>query len=141
MKVGAGRRSLGTSVFFALPGRINVSTNKEREKDVKKAIKKTMLELFPDAWHIMVVPTGYGVNGIPDHLFCVPITITQGMVGKELGIFIAIEAKSPIGKLSPLQRIQINKILKAKGHAQVVRGTKEIGKMKRQIIQQYDLFH
>ena len=117
-----------------------MSTDKEREKDVKKAIKETMFELFPDAWHVMVVPTGYGVKGIPDHLFCVPITITKNMVGKEFGIFIAIEAKRKRGLLSPLQRIQLNKILKAKGHAQVVRGTAEIGKMKRQIIQQYELF-
>jgi len=95
------------------------------EKKVKDAIKKRMQKLFPRIWGYMPVQTGFGQHGIPDHIFCVPMTITPDMVGKELGVFVAIEAKTEVGKLSKYQEIQIRQIGEAAGIAEVVYGKDE----------------
>jgi hypothetical protein len=92
------------------------------EKKVKDAIKKRMLAQHPGTWSYMPVQTGFGQHGIPDHIFCVPITITEEMVGAELGAFVAIEAKTETGKLSRFQTIQLQAIEAAGGIAEVVYG-------------------
>ena len=32
---------------------------------------------------------------MPDYICCIPVVITQDMVGKTVGVFAAIEAKAP----------------------------------------------
>lgn len=64
------------------------------EKDVKKDIAKR-LEAVPGLWYYMPVQSAYGVHGIPDYVACVPLTITEDMVGLRIGVFAAIEAKRP----------------------------------------------
>lgn len=63
------------------------------ENDVKAIVKKW----FDDrcAWSYAPVQNGLGVHGIHDRIGCVPITITQGMVGKKIGMFVSVEAKKP----------------------------------------------
>lgn len=95
------------------------------EKKVKDAIKRKMQKLFPRLWGYMPVQTGFGQHGIPDHLFCVPMTVTPDMVGKEIGVFVAIEAKTETGKLSKYQEIQIRQIAEAGGFVDVVYGKDE----------------
>ena len=36
-----------------------------------------------------------GTHGIPDRIGCVPIVVTPEMVGKRLGLFVAVESKRP----------------------------------------------
>lgn len=64
------------------------------EKDVKKDISKR-LKTVPGLWYYMPVQSAYGVHGIPDYVACVPLTITEDMVGLRIGVFAAIEAKRP----------------------------------------------
>lgn len=74
------------------------------------------------AWFFMPVPTGRGVAGVPDFVACVPVQITEEMVGHVVGVFVAVETKAP-GKgsnVTPLQERQINAIREAGGCAEVV---------------------
>lgn len=66
------------------------------EGKVKQAVKKYFKEQH--IFYFMVVPGGYGRQGLPDFITCIPVTITANMVGKTLGVFGGFEAKAP-GKL------------------------------------------
>jgi len=96
------------------------------EKKVKDAIKRTLSKLWPDVFQIMVVPGGFGKNGLPDHIACAPVTITQDMVGETHGMFIGIEAKTETGKLKGIQAVRIAEIFKAGGFASVIFGEAKI---------------
>ncbi len=61
------------------------------ENDVKGLIK----DWFGEFYSFPVMNNGMGVHGIPDRVGCIPITVTQAMVGKRVGLFIGIEAKAP----------------------------------------------
>lgn len=95
------------------------------EKDVKGQIKKLLDEL--KAWHFMPVPTGYGKKGVPDHVACVPMKITQDMVGDTIGVFVGIEAKQLGKEMSAAQVIQADGIQDASGVFFCVQGTEEEG--------------
>jgi len=101
---------------------------KTPEGRVKENIKKWMDKFFPTAWSFMPVQTGYGAGGIPDHVYCLPVLITQDMVGETVGLFVGIEAKTVRGKMSPLQTIQAGNIRDAKGIYQTVWGSDNIDK-------------
>jgi hypothetical protein len=87
------------------------------EGKVKEAVKKYLKseEIF---WY-MPVSNGMGVMGIPDLLCCIPLTITEDMVGKTLGVFAGIETKAP-GKIknsTPNQKRMLREISEAGGVA------------------------
>jgi len=96
------------------------------EGRVKSNIKKWMSKAFPKAFSFMPRQSGFGQNGIPDHLYCVPIEITEAMVGRTLGIFAGIEAKTSTGKQTDLQRICENDIKDADGIYLLVFGSDNI---------------
>lgn len=83
------------------------------ERDVKERMK----EIFDAAriWWFMYVPIGYGKSGIPDFITCVPVKITQDMVGKTYGFFFAPEAKFDSNEPSDLQATQMKLIKNASG--------------------------
>lgn len=109
------------------------------EADTKKAIKKTLLELSPVVYQIMPA-TGYGGSiGIPDHIACLPVIITQAMVGQTIGAFLGIEAKRPKGEMHGLQPLNIAQITAAGGFAQVVYSKEGAEVMKQQIIERFKL--
>lgn len=87
------------------------------ESPVKRATKRAYDEL--GAWSYAPVQNGMGVVGIPDRIGCVPVTITPEMVGKQIGVFVAIECKAP-GKLRTVtanQQRNLDGIRDAKGVA------------------------
>ena len=65
----------------------------ETENHVK-ALVKDWYDLA-GAWSYAPIQTGMGVHGIPDRIGCVPIVVTSEMVGKTIGLFIAVESKRP----------------------------------------------
>lgn len=67
------------------------------EGKVKDQVKKVLKD--NGAWFYMPVQNGMGVVGIPDIVGCIPITITEDMVGQTIGHFVAIETKA-LGKSS-----------------------------------------
>ena len=95
------------------------------EDDVKKKIIKPWYEKAK-AWFFMQVPRGMGKAGVPDYVGCVPITITQEMVGKRIGLFVAIEAKRPSKRhakdngASGMQIVQMREIDEAHGVTGIV---------------------
>ena len=65
-------------------------TPEGRVKDkVKKVLKREAV------WFYMPVQNGMGVVGIPDIVGCIPMRITEDMVGKTVGVFMGIETKAP----------------------------------------------
>ena len=111
----------------------------ELEKATKQGIKKLIHRIWPTAWQIMVVPTGFGVKGIPDHLACAPVVITQAMVGKTFGMFVGIEAKAPGKSPSPTQGIQLAKITCAGGFATFTAGTAQLDGLEQALRKRYDI--
>lgn len=65
----------------------------ETENDVKALVKGVFDEV--GAWSYAPIQNGLGVHGIPDRVGCVPVTITPEMVGRTVGLFVAVEAKRP----------------------------------------------
>lgn len=92
------------------------------ESWVKGKIKTAVAEEAPKMWWYMPVQGPEGEHGVPDYVGCVPVTVTQDMVGTELGVFLAIEAKADDGVLSIAQKRCIKLIKDARGIAWVVRG-------------------
>ena len=86
-----------------------MKTPEGRVKDEIKAWLKAH-----DVWFFCPVPTGRGVIGIPDFICCWD------------GTFIAIEAKSASGRLTPAQTGTIEDIQRAGGIALVIRSAAEL---------------
>lgn len=87
------------------------------EGKVKKQIKDLLKN--EQCYFYMVVPCGFSSVGVPDFVCCIPVTITEDMVGKTLGVFGGIEAKAK-GKLkntTPNQKKALNEIHNAGGMA------------------------
>jgi ABC-type phosphonate transport system ATPase subunit len=78
------------------------------EAKTKKAIKKVLDEF--QCYYIMPVTGGYGKQGAPDFIVCVP----PG------GEFFGIEAKAGKGKTTALQELNLKQIRDAGGIAAVI---------------------
>jgi len=63
--------------------------------------------------------------GSSDRIGIVSVTVTPAMVGRTLGIFLALEVKSSTGKATPEQQNFIAAVRKAGGLAGVVRSADE----------------
>lgn len=80
----------------------------KKEADVKDVVKAVLHSYGDKIWWFMPVPTGYGVQGVPDFIVCLH------------GMFIAIETKFGSRGLTPNQVKQINKIDAAGGYHMVI---------------------
>lgn len=88
----------------------------------KSQIKKYLDSL--GVWHFSPYMKGFGKTGVPDIIACVPVTITQDMVGQTVGMFAGIEVKREGGKPTANQIRCMAQIEDAYGKAFV--GTAEI---------------
>lgn len=61
--------------------------------------------------------------GFSDVFGMVPVTITPDMVGKQIGLFFALEVKAPKGKVSDKQTNFLNAVKNYGGRAGVARST------------------
>ena len=102
----------------------------EPESWVKDQIKKAFDELTPEAWGYMPVQGPEGEHGIPDHIYCVPVKVTQSMVGRTVPLFVGVEAKADDGTVSALQKNCHKRIKAARGIMWIVRGRKGIADLK-----------
>lgn len=113
----------------------------QKEDKTKKAITKVINELWPVNFQLMVVPGGFGKNGIPDHMACVPVIITPDMVGKSYGMFVAVEAKrpKPEGTTKGIQHVRIAEIIAADGFCQITYGPDQAVRLKDSLINRFSL--
>lgn len=95
------------------------------EGRVKDEIKKQLDHWHPDAFRYLPVSNGMGRHGIPDFVCCIPVEITEDMVGKKIGMFAGIEAKTVKGKLSPHQSQCLDEISEAYGANTVIYGSED----------------
>lgn len=63
------------------------------EAGVKRLVKRRLDKWL--SWSFAPVSNGMGAHGIPDRIACVPVVVTQDMVGGVIGRFVAIESKRP----------------------------------------------
>lgn len=64
-------------------------------------------------------------NGVPDIVGCMPMEITEEMVGATIGVFCGLEVKGVRGRVSELQEAHVQSILKNGGRAGVVHNLDE----------------
>lgn len=64
--------------------------------------------------------------GFSDLFGITPVTITPDMVGQTVGVFTAIEVKTPTGKVSQKQKNFIEQVKKNGGKAIVARGVDDL---------------
>ncbi len=69
------------------------------------------------AWFFRPYQAGYGKSGVPDIVACVPMTITQEMVGMRVGVFTSIEVKREGKEPTALQDARITEIKDSAGFA------------------------
>jgi len=88
-----------------------------------KAQAKFLLDRYVEhgLWYYMPVSGGYGQHGIPDIIACFA------------GQFIAIECKSPKGKLTPLQQMQCGRLLTAGALVCIVNGEGDLYSLEAQL--------
>lgn len=102
----------------------------QTENDVKKLVK-TWYDAR-GAWSYAPSQTGMGEHGIPDRIGCLPVLITQEMVGMTLGLFVAVESKKPGRRgeancgATPAQRNQLREIVGAKGIGTLADSTNDL---------------
>ena len=89
------------------------STSAKTPEGKVKALLKDGLSTSPRIWFFMPVSTGLGRKGIPDFIACFD------------GFFIAMEAKSDIGKATALQKKELMNIYNARGATFIVSGEKQ----------------
>jgi len=95
-----------------------VTKPKILEAVVKKSVKSVLNEW--GAYDCWPVPRGFGARTV-DCLACVPMKITPGMVGKTVGLFVAIEAKREgVNKPTKAQQAVFDKVIAAKGSTVLV---------------------
>ena len=93
------------------------------------------------AWHYGVIQNGMGVHGVPDRIGCVPVVVTPEMVGRTVGLFVAVECKKPGRRgerargLSPAQALQQEGILRAHGQHAVCDGYDDLAALHNNIFQ------
>ena len=93
-----------------------------KPKILEAVVKKTVKQVLNEwgAYAFWPVPTGFGAHTV-DCLACVPIKITPGMVGKTMGLFVAIETKREgVNKPTEAQQAVFDKVAAAKGSTVLV---------------------
>lgn len=83
------------------------------ENDVKKIVVAWFKD--HDGWSYAPIQNGLGVHGIHDRIGCIPITITQDMVGKKIGAFVSVESKRPGRRGEPDRGMSKHQVLAMDG--------------------------
>lgn len=102
----------------------------ETENDVKALVKKVLDS--HKAWSYAPIQTGMGAHGIPDRIACVPVKITEAMVGQTVGLFVGVEAKRPGRRgeknagATGQQINQLREIIDAGGVALLIDGKEDV---------------
>jgi hypothetical protein len=80
--------------------------------------------------HACYIP---GMPGMPDRIACVPVLVTQPMVGSKIGVFVGIECKRTRAFRTPIQRAVAKRIRRAGGIAIRVSSWAQVERLRRHI--------
>lgn len=95
------------------------------ESTVQRAIQKFWRTVMK-GWVFKVHGNEFTGSGIPDLVGCLPITITEDMVGLRVGIFVALEVKRDNNEEASIIQLQtIEEIKAACGYSEVVHSVEE----------------
>ncbi len=74
-----------------------------RKIETENHVKALVADWFKQhgAWSYAPIQNGLGVHGIHDRIGCVPVVVTQDMVGKKIGLFVSVECKKPGRRQEP----------------------------------------
>lgn len=92
------------------------------EGRVKASVK--ILLKKAGAYYHCPVQNGMGAPALDFHV-CLPVKITQAMVGKTMGLYLGIETKAPGKKPTARQLLTIKEITAAHGEVAIIDGTVE----------------
>jgi hypothetical protein len=81
---------------------------------------KLILKMLQAYWH-MPVQNGMGSPSLDFHV-CLPLIVTQDMVGKRMGFYVGIETKAPGKPLTPRQTVTAASVVAAGGKVFLVDG-------------------
>ena len=105
-----------------------------KESNMQKLIMLSISEYGSTVWRNNTgvlkneagIPIRFGLCvGSSDLVGITPVTITQDMVGKTVGVFTAVEVKTPKGRTSPEQDRFLEAVRNAGGIAGVARSPTE----------------
>jgi len=84
---------------------------------LEKDLQKKCIDYLHNKGAYTVKVISANKSGVPDILACVPVIITDDMVGKKVGVFVGAEIKNPNGKgvTSSLQKRNIKQIQNSGG--------------------------
>jgi hypothetical protein len=71
------------------------------------------------AWFFRPYMAGFGKSGVPDIVACVPVVVTQDMVGMRIGVFVGLEVKRDGKGPTELQKARMLEIVNSGGIAAV----------------------
>ena len=83
----------------------------KKERDVKEEVKKALAKYAGRIWWFMPVPTGFGVQGVPDFVCCAN------------GRFLGIETKFGSNGLTKFQVKQMEAIIETGGAHMIINET------------------
>lgn len=85
----------------------------------EQQIQKNIIKYLEDNKCYTVKVITASKSGVPDIISCIPTVITANMVGTTIGVFSAIEVKTPTTRknVSKLQEYNLKKIKESSGTA------------------------
>ena len=94
----------------------------------EQQIQKNIIKCLEDNKCYTVKVIAASKSGVPDIISCVPTIITADMVGTTIGVFAAVEVKTPSTSknVSKLQEYNLKKITEAGGKSLVAWEVKQV---------------
>lgn len=79
------------------------------ENQVKDIVRRAFKALR--IWSYAPIQNGLGQHGIPDRVGCMPVVVTPQMVGKTIGVFVAVECKREGRRNEPRRGMSVHQEL------------------------------
>lgn len=114
-----------------------------KEPETEKAVKELVKDWYREhrAWSYAPIQNGLGEHGIHDRIGCVPVVVTEEMVGKQIGLFVSVEAKAPGRRgeprrgMSAHQQLKLEEIRKAGGISICCDGAQDLNLLSLEIVE------
>lgn len=84
-----------------------------RKIETENHVKALVKEWFEacGGWGYAPIQNGMGEHGIHDRVGCIPVIVTQEMVGKRIGLAVTVESKKPGRRGEPRRGMSVHQQL------------------------------